>query len=254
LLDPYDTLGVARDCTREEAVAAFRDKVWLAHPDKGGDEQAFIELCSAYQTVLKDARPKKRGRRLAPAARVPRPPERPAPEATSFANRPRKPDRKVREPKSPDANWEPDLILSADIGRNGQPAPAADPTWEPDLIVADEAASERRVSPPPDPNWEPGFVLKDESPDDETGVEPAGSPGSPAAYRSLFQRISAGPPHDADQGLVAGLTQVFRAFLVLIFVAWVVGTIWLCKIMWEESNDASGEATRTHSLKTPRSS
>jgi hypothetical protein len=235
-------------------VAAFRDKVWLAHPDRGGDEQAFIELCSAYHSVLKDARPKERGRREAPAARISRPPGRPAPVETGIPKRPRNPDRKDRGPKSPDANWEPDLILSADIGRNGQPAPLPDPAWGPDLILADEAASDRRTSHAPDPNWNPDVVLNDESVVDETGELAADSPGSPEAYRSLFQRISAGPQEDADEGFVAGLVQVMRALLIIIFVAWIVGTIWLCKVLWDDSNQAEREAARGYSIKTPRSS
>jgi curved DNA-binding protein CbpA len=254
LLDPYQALGVARDCSREEVVAAFRDKVWLAHPDRGGNEQAFIELCSAYQTILKEVRPSKRGRRPAPAARGSRPSGRQAPEEKRIPKRPRKPDRKERRPKAPDTNWEPDLILSAGVGRNGQPAPPADPTWNPDLILADETPSDRRPSQPPDPNWKPDVVLNDESTDHDPGQGAAVSPGSEEAYRSLFQRISAGSPQEADKSLVSDLMRVMRPLLILIFVAWIVGTIWLCKVMWDESNEAARATAPSDFRKTPRSS
>ena len=49
MVDPYQTLEVERGCSREDVTAAFRAKVWAAHPDRGGDEQSFIELCSAYK-------------------------------------------------------------------------------------------------------------------------------------------------------------------------------------------------------------
>ena len=254
MLDPYRTLGVARGCSREDVVAAFREKVWLAHPDRGGSEHAFIELCAAYQTILKEVRLSKRGRRPARAARGARPPGRPAPEETRIPKRPQKPERKERQPKAPDTNWKPDLILSADVGRNGQPAPPADPTWDPDLILADQAPSDRRPSQPPDPNWKPDVVLNDDSVDHDTGQECAVSPGSDALYRSLFQRISAGTPQEANESLVTDMARVMRALLILIFVAGIVGTFWLCKVIWDESNEAARAKTPGDYRQTPRSS
>ena len=62
-MDPYRILGVARDCTRDDVKAAFRAKVWNAHPDRGGDEQAFIELCAAYKRLLKIVPSTRRGRK-----------------------------------------------------------------------------------------------------------------------------------------------------------------------------------------------
>ena len=56
-MDPYVTLGVRRNCTRDQVKAAFRAKVRIAHPDRGGDEQAFIALCAAYKQVLQEALP-----------------------------------------------------------------------------------------------------------------------------------------------------------------------------------------------------
>lgn len=254
MLNPYQTLGVATDCSRDEVVAAFRDKVWLAHPDRGGDEQAFIELCSAYQTILSEVRPIERRQGPARAAHVSRPPGGQAPDEARVPKRPRKPNRKERGTKSPDSNWNPDLILSADVGRNGQPAPPADPMWDPDLILADLPASDRRPSNAPDPNWRPDVVLNDESMDLDAGEGAAEPTGSHAAYRSLFRRIYAGTRQESDESLVTDLVRVMRAFLILIFVAWIVGTIWLCKVMWDESNEAARAETRTDSYKTPRPS
>ena len=51
-MDPYSILGVPRGCTREEVKEAFRSLVHRAHPDRGGDGEAFIQLCDAYREVL----------------------------------------------------------------------------------------------------------------------------------------------------------------------------------------------------------
>src|SRR5262245_38808160 len=52
IMDPYQTLGLAPGCTRDQVKEAFRAKVWRAHPDRGGAEQPFIELCAAYKQLL----------------------------------------------------------------------------------------------------------------------------------------------------------------------------------------------------------
>ena len=59
-----------------------------------------------------------------------------------------------------------------------------------------------------------------------------------AAFQSFFKRISAGPAQDADESFVAGLMQVLRALLLLVFLAWIAGTIWLCKVVWDDANDS----------------
>jgi hypothetical protein len=51
-MDPYVILGVSRDCTREQVKEAFRSRVHQAHPDRGGDGEAFVRLCSAYRQLL----------------------------------------------------------------------------------------------------------------------------------------------------------------------------------------------------------
>jgi len=51
-MDPYLVLNVSRDCTRRQVKGCFRAKVQLEHPDRGGDEQAFIRICTAYKLIL----------------------------------------------------------------------------------------------------------------------------------------------------------------------------------------------------------
>jgi curved DNA-binding protein CbpA len=53
-MDPYSTLGVSRVCTREQVKEAFRSLVHRAHPDRGGDGQAFVRLCAAYREVMNE--------------------------------------------------------------------------------------------------------------------------------------------------------------------------------------------------------
>lgn len=53
-MDPYSTLGVSRGCTREQVKEAFRSLVHRAHPDRGGDGEAFVRLCAAYREVLNE--------------------------------------------------------------------------------------------------------------------------------------------------------------------------------------------------------
>ncbi len=54
-MDPYLILGVPRGCTREEVKGAFRSRVHLAHPDRGGDTVAFVQLCNAYRQILEES-------------------------------------------------------------------------------------------------------------------------------------------------------------------------------------------------------
>jgi hypothetical protein len=225
-------------------VAAFRDKVWLAHPDRGGEEQAFIDLCSAYHAILKEVRPSARARRPAAAGRIARPPGRPAPEEARIPKRPGKPDPKERRPRPPDSNWAPDLILGDNVGRNGQPAPPADPTWKPEFILTDEATSDRRLSQPPDPNWKPDVVLNEETIGLREGEESASAPASGTAFRLLFQRIATGPRPVRVEGLSADLNQLLKAVLIVIFMASIVGTIWLGWVLWNESDETGPGATR----------
>jgi hypothetical protein len=52
--DPYDILGVSRGATFDEVKAAYRRACKTKHPDLGGSHEAFIELQSAYEQILRD--------------------------------------------------------------------------------------------------------------------------------------------------------------------------------------------------------
>jgi len=46
--DPYDVLGVARTSRAAEIKLAYRRKVQVAHPDRGGDPELFILVVRAF--------------------------------------------------------------------------------------------------------------------------------------------------------------------------------------------------------------
>jgi DnaJ-like protein len=127
-MDPYRILGLSRDCTREAVKAAFRARVWQAHPDRGGDAEAFIQICTAYKRILHELERRSRAADLA-AVRSPRrarPAARPAapraPEFLVFED----PPGWNRPPTPPDPNWEPDLVLGDEgplAGRGPEPVP-----------------------------------------------------------------------------------------------------------------------------------
>ncbi len=55
----YETLGVKRNATLAQIKAAFRKRSKDLHPDKGGSNEAFAELSSAYM-VLRDKERRKK--------------------------------------------------------------------------------------------------------------------------------------------------------------------------------------------------
>ncbi|TWT95355.1 DnaJ domain protein [Botrimarina colliarenosi] len=46
-------LGLAPDCTRDEVMAAYRQRVKLVHPDHGGDRRRFELLQQRLQEALR---------------------------------------------------------------------------------------------------------------------------------------------------------------------------------------------------------
>lgn len=46
--DPYLLLGIGRDATVISIKAAYRQRVQTAHPDRGGDPEAFIAIVKAF--------------------------------------------------------------------------------------------------------------------------------------------------------------------------------------------------------------
>lgn len=53
MIDPYDTLGIARDASEQAIREAWRTAAKTAHPDAGGDAEHFSRLQTAYE-LLKD--------------------------------------------------------------------------------------------------------------------------------------------------------------------------------------------------------
>jgi hypothetical protein len=119
-MDPYRILGLSGKCTREAVKSAFRARVWHTHPDRGGETETFIQICSAYKQILEEL-------------------ER---NARSGAPNPARASRHVRPaspPASPDSPRDPEPIrLDEPPGWNRPPTPP-DPNWEPDLILLDQA-------------------------------------------------------------------------------------------------------------------
>jgi DnaJ domain len=130
IMDPYQTLGLPNNCTREDLKEAFRAKARLVHPDRGGDPATFIQLRQAYDQIIIEL-----GRR--PSGLI-----------AGTSARPARPDPR---PKQPDPNWEPDLILFDEEVDRPRPPGSRDPNWEPDLILLDEEPRHGRFPQPRDP-------------------------------------------------------------------------------------------------------
>ena len=77
VMDPYLTLGVPKGCNREEVKEAFRVRVQYAHPDRGGEDESFIRLRTAYEQILAEL-DQDAGSNAANPARAPRDEGRPA--------------------------------------------------------------------------------------------------------------------------------------------------------------------------------
>ena len=45
--DPYSTLGVNRNASKDEIKKAYKKLAMKHHPDKGGDEKTFKEITTA---------------------------------------------------------------------------------------------------------------------------------------------------------------------------------------------------------------
>jgi len=48
---PYDILGVTRDASQDELLAAYRERVKETHPDHGGSARAFQAVKTAYERI-----------------------------------------------------------------------------------------------------------------------------------------------------------------------------------------------------------
>lgn len=52
-MNPYETLGIGKHCSRKEIDKAYRRLSMIHHPDKGGDSKKFDEISLAVQ-ILRD--------------------------------------------------------------------------------------------------------------------------------------------------------------------------------------------------------
>jgi hypothetical protein len=125
------------------------------------------------------------------------------------------------------------LVLSDDVGRDGQPAPPPDPEWQADLVLPDEPPCSRPAKPA-DPSWKPDVVLHDaEDPArfraDESARAGAEPRPTPDLHSSLFQHISARPRRDSDESWLITFSRVVGILLVLVLFA---ATIWLVYLAW----------------------
>ena len=202
-MDPYQILGVARGCTRDEVKEAFRARAWHAHPDRGGDEQPFIELCGAYKQILAELVQAPRmgsfKRRNASGDARGRKPARPGNRGGRPAGQPEPVDR---PPSPPRPDWEPDLVLDGE-GRSVAPSKPADPDWEPELILVDE---------PPE--------LPDEAPPAPGDLE--------RGYASWIRRFS----DRAARGESFWESSLAQSIGMLILVAFLAANLWLCWAVW----------------------
>jgi hypothetical protein len=237
-MDPYRTLGVARGCTREDVKAAFRAKVRLAHPDRGGDQLEFINFCAAYKQLITDLPPGPRKQNHARFEASTHTPNRPAPAEQPRQGAAPARDRSQRPGAPPDLNWQADLVLPADVGRDGGPAPTPDPEWQADLVLHDEVPLNLRPPQPPDPNWQPDVVLLDGRAVDDSADAAHAPCGEEDNYRSLFERIAA---RSTDEKKVNWHSPWIRAIGILILGTLIAGNFWLCWFAW---NDDPGPAAR----------
>lgn len=58
MIDPYKLLGVPRDADGAAIKSAYRSKAKSAHPDTGGDVDAFAKLTTSYELLLDPVRRK----------------------------------------------------------------------------------------------------------------------------------------------------------------------------------------------------
>jgi DnaJ domain len=136
-MDPYQILGLSRGSTREEIKEAFRAHAWGAHPDRGGDELAFVRLCTAYKQILGelDQRP---GAEAQPSTTSGNSRRSTAPGSKVRRRSSKRSDGNERTPSAPDPVWEPDLVLLDEPPLEGRPQRPPDPDWQPDMILLEQ--------------------------------------------------------------------------------------------------------------------
>ncbi len=193
---------------------------WHAHPDRGGEELAFIRLCAAYKQVLKEVeRTRISGARVPP--RVPRKNRHSHPRGTAERiGRPptMHPAGNERAAKPPEASWEPDLILLDEEPRNTRPPIPPDPNWDPDVVLLDDSHGDGRARAQPDP---------------AAAAEP---------YRSWLRRV-ASRSRRRESVWQSGWV---RTIGLTVFLALIAANLWLCWVAF--TYDPEKEARRAERL------
>jgi len=213
-MDPYHTLGVLRDCTREEAKDAFRARAWQLHPDRGGEEQAFIQLYSAYKQILREL------------DRIP---------INTAAKPVRAPGNSpISHPSDPSWDPEPNVIeVPPPVPRHPKPP---DPSWEPELIVLDDPP---RPAKPFHPQWDPELVMLDRPP---RRPKPPESWSGTETFSSWLRELSDQSVRGNSWWQSARIRAILTTILLILIVVSIVLT-WIVWVMPEQS--ASVEKTRS---------
>jgi DnaJ-class molecular chaperone len=55
-MNPFFTLGIPNNATREQIDTAYREKVRTAHPDRGGSSEEFNRITKAREQALEEWR------------------------------------------------------------------------------------------------------------------------------------------------------------------------------------------------------
>lgn len=210
-MDPYELLGVTRGCAPDELKEAFRMKALLAHPDRGGDAAAFIELRQAYDQIVAEHARRAHAAKAAPAGRSGR------------TERNRWEDEHAHK-RDPD--WQPDLIVADEPLPRVRPVRPPEPNWEPELVVKDEPLPRIRPVRPPDSNWEPDLMLDDKAighgPSPSRLRTPGVSRQDEMGWLPGMVKTSRAEASSAREGWygIVGVTAVVSLVILAVWMAW----------------------------------
>jgi hypothetical protein len=206
-MDPYQILGVPRDCTRQRVKEAFRARARIAHPDRGGDIPAFIQLRKAYEQILAD---------------LDRSP-------SSIKGVPSGAARRDSAPGPPGPPPVPDFEWIEEVQVRDRPTSAPDASWEPDFVILDEPLPRIRSPRPLEPGWAPDLVLLDDEPGGDQEALEQDLPRERPPFLAFVERLwgnssPEGPPPSPSpwgiRGKLLVLAAIGLAILVLVWIIW----------------------------------
>ena len=196
-------------------------------------------LRAAYKQLLSEVPPgpstKNRARFAAPTFTPKRPASTEQPRQGAAPAR----DRSQRPDPPPDSNWQPDLVLTAGVGRDGGPAPPPDPEWQADFVLLDEISANIRAPQPPKSNWQPDAVLPSGRALGESRDAALAAGNTRENYRSLFERMAA---RSTEENRVNWESPWMRAIGIVVLAALVAGNIWW--LWWIAWSDDPAQAAR----------